>query len=98
MGRPIRDYPREWLREEFDKIVHDWVSKSENKSKMDKVDIWTVYDLREHGNQYTEIATQLLGKGKNPSYDAEAAKNEKKIRRAYNKASKIIKIIENRSE
>lgn len=78
----IKDYIR---------LYETYVNKPIGKEKKTKYDPWKVYDLFKKDNlTKTQIARRLSGETGNPTFNPKLMEALQKVRRAYNKASKIV--------
>ena len=90
-----RMFSKDQIRDEFEKILDDWFEKSKQRVKSSKVDIWEVYDMYENEEKsISQIAVEKLESGTNPAYEPEDDRKQKIIKRAYEKACRIIATVE----
>ena len=88
------------IRTAFEVYLKRWVKKTKLRKRDSAAgDIWKVYRLKEHANKnFSEITREIIGIEdipKNlPSCNADVMASYKQIKRAYEKACKIIEMVE----
>jgi len=88
-------FSRDQIRSNFQKILDYYGEKSKEKLKINQVDIWKAYKMHEIDEvPFEQIAVKLLQSGGKHAYDAEDDRKLKLVKRAYNKACRIIKKVE----
>ncbi len=93
------NFPRDLIEKEFNKIMDDRSKPLSKRIKSNEVDIWEVYDMHKKENKnLLQIAVEKLNSGKQPGANTEDDRKLKIIKRAYEKACKIIEAIEKQSQ
>ncbi|MBN2282745.1 MAG: hypothetical protein JXO48_02535 [Deltaproteobacteria bacterium] len=86
------------LLEAFKLLLKRWGQESSSRVKTSSIDIWHVYDEVEknHRNQL-QVMRKLFDITRLPAYDGKADAYYKQVRKAYEKAKKIIEFVENKT-
>lgn len=92
-------FSKDMIEAEFKKIVDDWSKISQNRIKGNEIDIWEVYDKHKiEKNPLIQCAVEMLASGNQPGANTEDDRKYKMIKRAYEKACKIVAAVEKQAQ
>ncbi len=88
------DYPRDQIKTVFKEFLKRYTEEPGKRLRDDNIDIWKVYKAKEFENknllQITREENNVKG---NPNYDGKVDAYYRQVKRAYRKASQIIKVV-----
>jgi len=88
-------FSKDQIQSEFQKILDDWLERSNQRVKGNKVDIWEVYRMHQNDKiSLNRIAVEKLNSSGKPAYKYEDDNKLKIIKRAYEKSCRIIAKVE----